>query len=288
MNNLPVFYDKAKTPAQGFATKFLAPNSPEQRHLFSLYIANWNKRKTLNAMAVVNGIIYSIAKRYGAVTYVMVDDGESEKRDYTIHRNKLQRLVKNGCDYLKTSIMGLRTYVKDHWKMASSNGNAVRAVRDALHEMGLIKAIKTHKGGYSWSVFRNIDVAGLFVLYEMLEESLLNYWFVPFEELPEHKGLLVKKLYNTASNLLGKLYRRLLSEGAVGRDMYGNEVYRPGELPPEPIETESEDTEPTTGETPCQSPTSQDPTPSATNLRRDTRECAVPTSTVVMSRWQDL
>ncbi len=217
MNNLPAFYPKKKSPARGFTAKFPHPRSRSQD--FAEEIAHWTKRQTLNAMAVINGVVYSVAAQANAIT-------KEAEGGWQINHPKVNKLVHSGCSFLKTSVEGLRTYIRRYWKIASSNGNAVRAVRDALTRLRLIKPANTKQGSWAWSVYMDVDFAGLLYLYEMLESALLNYWEFPFEELPKHKGALVKDLYNAAKGFMNKIYRRVLPEGAVGRDVYGDPIYK--------------------------------------------------------------
>lgn len=223
MNNLPVFYQKsnhtAKSLNKGFTAKFLHPRVRHED--FLELIAGYNKKKLLTAMGVINGIVYAAARERGAI--FKGKDGRQ-----CINSGRLNQFITRGCNYLKTSIQGLQVYLKKHWIVAPCHRIAIRAVRDDLHALKLIKAVKNRcrDAGRPWSVFLDIDIAGLLRLYEMMEDALLNYWGYPYDCLPAHRGGLIKKLYNAAKDFMGKLYRRILPEGAVGRDVWGGYIYR--------------------------------------------------------------
>lgn len=220
MNKLPVFYQKSKpcniSIAKGFATKFASPSSRFEE--FAGFVAGCSKKKIFTAMAVINGIVYSVASEAKVL-------GRSANKERLVNRGRLNRLVKTGWNVLATSVKGLSAYVKAHWKMASSYRPGIRAIRDELHELKLIKAVETRQHSRSWSVFLDIDFAGLLYLYELLESALMDYYGLSIEELPEHRGALIKMLYDTASKLMGRRYRRTLPEGVIGRDRWGY-IYR--------------------------------------------------------------
>jgi hypothetical protein len=231
MNTLPVLYPKRKpSAARGFVPKFRP--AVGRRDEFNQLIVHWSKKKVLTGMAVINGILYAVASKAGALSMDV-------KGDRHIHKGKLNQLMKRGCNYLLTTILGLSEYTKKYWKMAPNHRKAICAIRDDLHMLGLLKAVpnlpgQATKEGKPWSTFLDIDFAGLIVLYEILEFRLLKFWHVQFEELPEHKGALVKMLADGAKWLLGRAFGRdyPVDEGTAGT---GEKVD-----PLEPVETEIE------------------------------------------------
>lgn len=231
MTSLTIPKSKKKSFSQkGFASKFASPRSRHED--FVKEIATWKPKHILTAMAVVNGIVYSVALKAGAISYTVGEQG----RIYSLDAKKLDRLARMGCNVFKTSIEGLRTFVNQHWGgITLSSANSIRKVRELLSNLKLINPVKNRKQSFCWSVFLDVDFAGLLAFYELLEDTLLNYWHVSFEDLPKHKGAMVRRLYNAIKGFMGKLYCRKLPEGVVGYDLYGGEIYRK-DYQPESIE----------------------------------------------------
>lgn len=277
---------KKPFPKRGFAAKFSPPRSRHED--FIKEIAGWKPKHILTAMAAVNGIVYGVASKADAISYSMGAEG----RVYSVDSKKLDRLARTGCNVFKTSIEGLRAFVSRNWGgITLSSANSIRKVRESLKRLKLINPVEMRKQQFFWSVFLDVDFAGLLAFYELLEDTLLNYWHVSFDVLPEHKGAMVRRLYNAIKGFMGKLYCRKLPEGVVGRDVYGCEVYRKGyHLLPEdqqeqsPVLIPDQDgvlpeliaDQPTQQEQPCQtlypSPTSRCQTHKEQNLRKNTQE----------------
>lgn len=160
-------------------------------------------------MGFINAITFSVAEKAGAIQL----NSEGKKQ---LIPQRIKRLCRYGCWQFYTTIKGITKYINEwwddvvSWNEAKDDGDrrSVRKVRDTLAEMGLLKFKQLQSQQRSWQTFSDIDFGGLLMLYEMLEEALLDDRLCDFnEDLPEHKGALVRAFYNICEEMLG-IFRR--------------------------------------------------------------------------------
>jgi hypothetical protein len=190
-------------PTRGFQKKYSPELNQERKNEFWDEIFEWNERQIRIAMGFINALTYSAAEKAGAIEITVA--GKK-----SIVPKRIQRLCRYGSWKLYTTLTGITKYINEWWDGAVKEGDrtSVRRIRNALSGMGMFKFKKLKYQERSWQTFFDIDFGGLLLLYEVLEESLIDDHFCNFEDdLPEHKGAMVRAFYNTCEEMLGTFRR---------------------------------------------------------------------------------
>lgn len=195
-------------PTRGFEKRYSPELNEERKDEFRDEIYDWTEKQVKTTMGFINAITFSMAEKAGAIQI------NPEGKRVLIPK-RIQRLCRYGCWQFYTTIKGITKYISEWWDEVVSwndviedgDRRAVRRVRDTLAEIGLLKFKRLEPQQRSWQTFSDIDFGGLLLLYEVLEESLLEDHFCDFDDLPEHKGALVRAFYNTCEEMLG-VFRR--------------------------------------------------------------------------------
>lgn len=214
----------SRKPTKGFEKRYSPELNEERKDEFRDEIWDWSEQQVKTAMGFINAVTFSIAEKIEAI-YIRQDG----KRG--IIAKRIQRLCKYGCRQLHTTVKGIAQYISEWWDevIAESDRRAVRKVRDALAAMRLLKFEKLDPHKRSWQTFFDIDFGGLLMLYEVLEEALLGDHYCDFnDDLPEHKGALVRAFYNTCEDMLG-IFRR---SGSSTEDDDEEEAAKPKPIVP--------------------------------------------------------
>lgn len=196
----------SQSPPIKFAQRGFAKVNPKlleaKRRDFIVKTFHWPAKKVQRGLAVVNGLVYAIANKNGAVGY----DDEGRK---VIKRSVIQKLINQGVRTFKTSVEGLTKYIARWWSDAACSASTVRSMRDELAEMGLFKVTGCKKKSFAWTGLIDVDFMGLLILQEALENAWLKVHFKTLDDLPSHKGGFVRLCWNAAKHVLGREFNRI-------------------------------------------------------------------------------
>jgi hypothetical protein len=156
-------------------------------------IAKWTKKQVLTTMGVLNAYLY----RAAIDTLSLKKDGNRHK---TTHR--LKTIARQGVECFNITQQAICTYLKDHWVGAASGRTTMWKVRDMLADVfGIFSYQKQyfHPSGTKRGTapdIENFDMVKALILYEALEHFYCWRWHANLDDLPKHRGAIVRLLFN--------------------------------------------------------------------------------------------
>lgn len=172
-------------------------------------IASWTKRQVLTAMGVLNAYLY----RAAIDTLSLKKDGEHHHRT----TNRLKVIARQGVECFNITQQAICSYLKKHWAGASSGRTTMWKMRDMLAEVfGIFnyqkQAFKAgdKKRGTAPDI-ESFDMVRALILYEYLEEFYCWRWQAELEDLPKHRGAIVRLLFNAVFKGVARFRRKALA-----------------------------------------------------------------------------
>jgi len=172
-------------------------------------VAGWTKRQVLTAMGVLNAYLY----RAAIDTRSLKKEGEHQHQT----TNRLKAIARQGVECFNITQQAICTYLKEHWVGASSGRTTMWKVRDMLAEVfGIFSYQKQvfEPGGTKRGTAPDIesfDMVKALILYEYLEEFYCSRWHAELEDLPKHRGAIVRLLFNAVFKGVARFRRKALA-----------------------------------------------------------------------------
>lgn len=183
------------------------------------------------AMAMLNYMLLWKARESGAI------EGVDLKYQYMVNRDRLKDLIngsQSGTIAVQTSMMWLSKTIKEEWHGAAYSENSLRVMRSLLSELNLFKFETVAPGStYEPPVLEEFDLLRALIVYEMLEEELMQRWKIDdsdefgivdreLSDLPKSNGVAIA-LFNAVFEGVAE-YRRVEPFGTLEQQ----------DAPPEP------------------------------------------------------
>lgn len=164
----------------------------------------------LTLQCAVNTMVGVIAVKEGIITKLKASEPDA-KPVYVFGKKHMDRVLQasQACAYsVPMALSFVERQARRFWDGAFCNPRPIRRVVKFLGEMGLFSASKikaTEIPDYNWKTgkgwnqhnFGEVDLYGLLLLYEVLEQLWEEYGD-GFEALPTHKGNTCRVLFNEA------------------------------------------------------------------------------------------
>jgi hypothetical protein len=177
------------------------------REIFDI-IGNWSKKQVLTTMGVLNAYLYRAAI-----------DTLSLKKEGNHHRvtNRLKSIAQHGVECFNLTQQALSTYLKKYWSGAAAGKTTLWKMRDMLADVfGIFHYQKQRfrpgekKRGTAPDI-ESFDLVRALILYEYLEEFYCWRWHAELEDLPKHRGAIVRLLFNAVFQGVTQFRRKLLT-----------------------------------------------------------------------------
>lgn len=167
-------------------------------------------------MAFVHYLLLWTGRASGAI------EGVDLQYQYMVNRDRLKELVNGsqaGTIFVQTSMMWLSKTIKNEWHGAAHSENSLRVMRSLLSELGLFKFQAVAPGStYEPPILEEFDLLRALIVYEMLEEELMQRWKVDdsdefgivdreLSDLPKSNGVAIS-LFNAVFEGVAE-YRRV-------------------------------------------------------------------------------
>jgi hypothetical protein len=161
------------------------------------YNSNGKRQRLLSYLGYLNNLIFCYACDRGVLTKV----GKTEDAyRYDINKDAIPNLF--GFDSIRVALSGTRKYLQEWWGKVSKSVDTIKEMRSRFSEMGLftfeVPEYKIQRAGQPKvafsSAYDNFDIVKALLVYEAIERLLVSEF--GWDALPEHKGAMVKHIYD--------------------------------------------------------------------------------------------
>jgi hypothetical protein len=164
---------------------YISAESIDRQEFFMSYcgaVEDGTKKRRFTMLGFINNVAYHAGRSCGAIS-------KDDKAQWTIDREALLELESKDFS-LMTALSHTQDYLIQYWPEASCNINYIRDCIDELAEYGFLAYHSEQGKGKRSRIYTFLDLPKLLLFAEMLEQSL------GFDELPEHKGGIIQRLFN--------------------------------------------------------------------------------------------
>lgn len=183
------------------------------------------KRRLLSYLGYLNNVIYAYACDRGVIKRI---SGARNEHRYHIDKDAVPSLLERGS--VKVALSGTRDYLKEWWGNVSKSVDTIKEMRSRLTDIGIftfeIPEFKIQKKGQpkanESSAYNDFDVVKALLIYEAIERLLVDEF--GWDALPEHKGAMMKRLYDLVFKMGLGMRRSPDPDAGTGDEMTEDEA----------------------------------------------------------------